>query len=66
MRYRVIMHNGGEEVNIIHLNTEEEADTLFAIAVASKMYTYVSAEKMVEHYSPYDGWMNAEVRNDPT
>ena len=61
MMYRVYMSNGNDPADIFYCHTEEEANTLFSIAVASKMYTYVSAEKMKENYYPYDEWVEAEV-----
>lgn len=62
MRFRVTMQNG-DHVDIIHVNTEEEADALFAIAVASQMFTYVSAERMVDYYRAYDAWANTGVKS---
>ena len=61
--YRVYMSNGDDPADIFYCHTEEEANTLFSIAVASNMYTYVSAEKTEENYSLYDEWAEAEVQD---
>ena len=61
--YRVYMSNGIDPADIFYCHTEEEADTLFAIAVASKMYTYVSAEKMMAAYSADDAWAEEEGKD---
>ena len=61
MLHKVRCSNGIDPPDVFYLNTEEEADNLFAIAVASKMYTYVSAEKVKNNYEVYDEWAEAEV-----